>query len=91
MAIGIYFSGGDFSTDKYDEGIRKLQEAGAAAPKGRLYHVALETDGQINVFDIWESQEAFDAFGETLMPILGSLGANPGTPMAAEVHNVIEG
>lgn len=91
MAIGIYFTGGDFPADAYDEGVRKLQEAGAGAPDGRLYHVALETDGQISVFDVWESQEAFDAFGETLMPIMEGLGANPGTPMVAQVRNVIEG
>jgi hypothetical protein len=53
--------------------------------------VALETDGEVNVFDVWESQEAFDAFGATLMPILGELGVEPGTPMIAPVRNIIEG
>ena len=31
-------------------------------------------DGKIAVFDVWDSQEAFDAFGATLMPILTELG-----------------
>jgi quinol monooxygenase YgiN len=91
MAIGIYFTHGKFSVDKYDEAIAQLEAAGAGAPAGRTYHVALETDGEINVFDVWESQEAFDAFGATLMPILTELGVDPGTPMVAPVHNVIEG
>ena len=61
------------------------------APKGRSHHVALESNGEIQVFDIWESQEDLDAFGKTLIPILAELGVDPGQPMAARVHNVIEG
>ena len=82
---------GSFPAEKYDQAVRRLEDAGAGAPEGRTFHVALETNGEINVFDIWESQEAFDAFGATLMPILTELGVNPGTPMVATVHNVIEG
>ena len=91
MAIGIYFAEGHFPAEKYDQVLRRLEEAGAGAPQGRSFHVALETNGEISVFDIWESQGAFDAFGATLMPILTELGVNPGTPMVATVHNVIEG
>jgi hypothetical protein len=91
MAIGIYFGQGSFPAAKYDEAIGRLEAAGAGAPQGRTYHVALETDGKINVFDIWESQEAFDAFGQTLMPILTELGVDPGAPMPARVHNIIQG
>jgi hypothetical protein len=91
MAIGLYFAEGQFPAEKYDQAIRRLEDAGAGAPEGRTFHVALETNGEINVFDIWESQEAFEAFGATLIPILTELGVNPGTPMVAAVHNVIEG
>jgi hypothetical protein len=91
MAIGIYFGQGDFPADKYDEAIGRLEAAGAGAPDGRSYHVALEVDGKINVFDVWESQEAFDAFGATLLPILTELGVDPGAPVAMTVHNVIVG
>jgi hypothetical protein len=91
MAIGMYFGEGDFPPDKYDEAIGRLEAAGAAAPDGRSYHVALEVDGKINVFDVWESQEAFDAFGATLMPILTELGVDPGAPAVMAVHNVIVG
>ena len=30
------------------------------------------------VFDVWTSQEAFDRFAKTLMPILQQLGVDPG-------------
>ena len=80
-----------FTAAKYDEAISQLEAAGAGAPAGRLYHVALETDGQIQVFDVWDSQESFDAFGETLVPIMTALGVDPGQPMVSKVHNLIQG
>jgi hypothetical protein len=43
------------------------------------------------VFDVWESEESFDAFGQTLMPILAELGIDPGQPQVSEVHNIIQG
>jgi hypothetical protein len=91
MALGFYFRADSFSPDKYDEAIKQLAAAGASAPEGRSHHIALEADGNIQVFDVWESQEAFDAFGATLIPILTGLGVDPGQPMVAPVHNVIEG
>ncbi len=72
-------------------GARALGAAGAGAPQGRSYHVAMEVDGKLNIFDVWESQAAFDAFGATLMPILTELGVDPGAPVTMPVHNVIVG
>jgi hypothetical protein len=91
MALGFYFRPTGFSKETYNEAIKQLDAAGAGAPEGRSLHVALEADGQIQVFDIWESQEAFEAFGPTLLPIMAGLGAEPGEPMVAQVHNVIKG
>src|SRR5213596_1400825 len=69
MAIGIYFAVQGMSAEKYDDVIKQLQDAGQGAPAGRTYHVAFEGENGLQVFDVWDSQEAFDAFGETLMPI----------------------
>jgi hypothetical protein len=91
MALGFYFRASSFSPDNYDEAIKQLDAAGGGAPEGRSLHVALLADGNIQVFDVWESQEAFEAFGATLIPILTALGVDPGEPMVAPVHNVIEG
>ncbi len=91
MALGFYFTHGGFTPDKYDAVIKQLAEAGAGAPKGRSLHVALESDGAIQVFDTWESQEEFDAFGKTLLPILAGVGVELNEPMVARVHNVIQG
>ena len=91
MALGIYFVHEGFTPEKYKQTISQLEAAGAGSPKGRSYHAALESNGQIQVFDIWESQEDFDAFGKTLMPILDGLGVELREPMVATVHNIITG
>jgi hypothetical protein len=92
MAIGMYFNPQSFTKDRYDEAIRRLEQAGAGSPPGRTYHFAFTgEDGGIAVFDVWESREAFEKFGETLVPIMAELGADPGEPTVAEIHNVIVG
>jgi len=91
MALGFYFTPSSFSPETYDETIKRLEAAGAGAPAGRLYHVALEAEGQIQVFDVWDSQESFEAFGATLLPIMAAVGADPGEPMVSPVHNIIKG
>jgi hypothetical protein len=91
MALGFYFTPSGFTPEIYDDTVARLETAGAGAPAGRLYHVALESDGLIQVFDVWESQESFEAFGATLLPIMGALGVDPGQPMVAPVRNVIMG
>ena len=91
MALGFYFTPASFTPEKYDEALSRLEAAGAGAPAGRLYHCALESDGLIQVFDVWDSQESFEAFGATLLPIMGALGADPGQPHVSPVHNIIKG
>jgi hypothetical protein len=76
------------STGQYDDCIRMLEEAGAGHPP-ILYHACYEGDGGLNVFDVWESKEAFESFGPTLMPILQKLGINPGEPAISQIHNAI--
>jgi hypothetical protein len=89
ITLGIYFVHVGFTPEKYDEAIKKLEAAGAGSPKGRSNHFALESDGAIQVFDIWDSHEEFEAFGQTLVPILAELGVELTEPSVATVYNSI--
>lgn len=90
MAIAIYFNPvRPMSAATYDECMRMLDAAGAAAPKGRSYHSAFGPPEALMVFDVWDSAEDFEAFGSTLMPILAELGVDVGEPMIMPVHNVV--
>ncbi len=92
MAIGVYFPFPSMSAENMnDEGVRRLAEAGLGAPSGRLYHVAFEAGSGVHVFDVWDSQESFDAFGRTLMPIMNDLGVDAGEPQISQVRNIIQG
>jgi hypothetical protein len=56
-----------------------------------MYHCSFKAGEGLHVFDVWDSQESFDAFGQTLMPILAEVGIDPGKPEIAEVYKIIEG
>ena len=88
MALAFYFAP-KMSTQQYDECITRLQKAGARHPLGRLYHAAFGSPEGVAVFDVWTSQAAFDAFGQTLMPILQQIGVVFGPPAVMPVHSVI--
>src|SRR5437773_74893 len=89
MAIGVYFSPEKMSTAQYDDIMKRLDAAGAAAPKGRSYHSAFGPPDNLMVFDVWDSQADVDAFMPTLMPILNAVGVDPGTPDVMPIHNVV--
>ena len=91
MAVGYYFSPQGMGADKYDEIQRRLEEAGAGNPPGRSYHVTFGEENGLSVFDVWDSTEQFDKFGETLMPILQEVGVDVGKPEVVPIHNVIIG
>jgi hypothetical protein len=91
MAITAGFTPQSMDSSQYDEIIRRLEAAGVGAPAGRLHHVCYGEGSNLRVLDIWESEEALRTFGETLMPILQSVGVDPGQPEINAVHNTIAG
>jgi hypothetical protein len=91
MAISIYVNPASLTAAQYDDIGGRLDAAGAGKPAGRLYHACFGSGDKLQVFEIWESQQASDKFRETLMPILQEVGLDPGQPMAEPVHNLIQG
>jgi quinol monooxygenase YgiN len=90
MAIGFFFEVPQTGREQYDEVMEKL---GPHAP-GRLYHVAgpsRDSDAWM-VFDLWESQEAFEAFlSERLLPVARQVGFFSELPRSFTLYKVIEG
>ena len=91
MATTVIVTPRSMDARQYDEVIKRLANAGASTPAERLYHVCFGTGSSLRVVDVWESQEAFNAFGQTLLPILEQVGIDPGQPEFVEVHNIIQG
>ena len=91
MAIVFKFKHVGFTESKYHEAIKKLQEAGEGNPKGRSYHVCYGDKNEVDILDIWDSMEDFEAFGKTLIPILTSLGVKLKQPDVQEVFGIEKG
>ena len=92
MAISIYVNPASLTAAQYDDIGGRLDAAGAGKPAGRLYHACFGSGDKLQVFEIWESQQASDKFRETLlMPILQEIGLDPGQLMVEPVHNLIQG
>ena len=89
MAIAVLFTPPAMSAEQYDEAVRHLDAAGAGTPAGRVYHVCFGPADKMQIFDLWDSQENFDAFSRTLLPILEEIGLNSAEPDVFEVHNIM--
>jgi hypothetical protein len=77
--IAIYITTENLTAALHAEGRKRLREAGAPEDAMKLHSVFGE-EGKLQVFDIWESQEAFDAFLGYLRPVLEELGINLSGP-----------
>ena len=89
MSITVIFPPTNMTNEKYDEVIRRLEAAGVGTPSGRQYHTCFGASGHLGVVDVWESAEQFEAFGETLMPILEEVGIEASEPQISETYNII--
>jgi len=92
MSIVVRFSPTSLTSEKYDDSLRRLEEAeGAFPPDGLDYHVCFGSEGNLRVSEIWDSREQLEAFGERLMPLLAEAGIEfSGEPEIFEVHNIIK-
>jgi len=91
MAVVLRFTTDGFTAAQYADVVRRLEEAGAGTPAGRLYHVCFGDQSNLRVSDIWDSKESFERFSETLQPILEKVGVPPGNIEFFDVHNIIVG
>ena len=91
MAHAILFNIPGMTQEIYDRTLGPIDEAGQDHIDSRSFHVAYETPDGLSVLDVWESMEAFEAFGQTLMPILAQAGINLDgvEPQICPVHNTI--
>lgn len=70
----------------YDQVWEGLRNAGQSNPAGLLHHAGAQQGNNFTVIDIWESTEAFNKFGETLIPIMNKLGIAQVQPVITPVH-----
>jgi hypothetical protein len=90
MSVLIRFAPASLTAQRYDESVRRLEQAGSWPPDGLDYHVCFGSEGNLKVSEIWDSREQLNAFGERLMPVLADVGIEPGEPELIEIHNIVK-
>ena len=90
MAVAAYFHPKGMTLEQIEEIHRRLDEAGDGGNPHRLHHSCFGPDGNLMVYDIWDSPESFEAFGAVLMPILAEVGVDPGEPAVMPVHKLLQ-
>ena len=81
MPVVAVFQVPGLTQEKYDQSVRgvtggkdRVESPSHWPVEGLLAHIAGQGESGFRVVDVWESEEAFARFGETLMPILQDLG-----------------
>ena len=75
MPVAVHICPDHMSRDDYKRAIEDLEKAGIHEPEGRLYHAAYGGD-QVQMFEVWRSQEDFDAHSDKLFATLQGAGVN---------------
>ena len=89
MAIGYIFNHPGGTQQQYDTALEQLNLA-ESPPEGLIFHAAGPTEDGWRVVEVWESQEAADAYFQgRLGQVLQNVGISPGQPDTFTVYKVI--
>ena len=95
MAILMIHDAPGGTQEQYEEVGTRLAQSGAFdslsdwPTEGILSHAAGPTDEGWRVVDVWDSEEAFQRFGERIGPVLQEVGL-PGEPKVFPLHNFVK-
>lgn len=89
MAIGVYFNT-KMTLEQYFDVHERLDAAGEGNNPHRLHHSCFGPDGELMVFDVWDSEEEFQKFGAALMPVLAEVGVDAGEPAVMPIHKIVQ-
>jgi hypothetical protein len=77
--IAVYIVTKNLTVEQHTKGRQRLRESGAPENAMKV-HSCFGEDGQLQVFDVWESEEAFDEFLKYLGPVMQELGIELAQP-----------
>jgi hypothetical protein len=87
MSIVVRYRPAGLRREQYDQVTSRLDSSGAWPPDGMDMHVLFGTEGDLRVSEIWDSEDKWRAFGETIGPVLQEVGIQiEGEPEVFEVH-----
>jgi hypothetical protein len=95
VPIVVVFQSPGFTQEAYEQSVpgvtggKSRVESPADWPvEGLLAHIAGQGENGFRVIDVWESEEAFQQFGEKLIPILKEIGVDA-EPEVYQAHTFV--
>ena len=95
MPVVAVFQSPSLTQEKYEQSVKKLSagKSRMESPddwpvEGLVAHIAGQAANGFRVVDVWESEEAFQRFGQALMPTLQELGVE-GEPEVYPTHTFV--
>jgi hypothetical protein len=78
------------TAEQYDELQRRVGTRSGTPIDGLISHFGILTDSGLRVVDLWETQDALEAFLPAVLPATKELGfpEPSGPPRLSDVHNV---
>ena len=73
------------TVEQYHAIDERLRAAVGGAIDGLKLHTCFREGDGLAIFDVWETQEAFEALGSKLTPIVEELGATMSPPQFVEM------
>ncbi|HTX08838.1 MAG TPA: hypothetical protein VME22_09515 [Solirubrobacteraceae bacterium] len=86
MAVAVHISAKNMSKSDYERIIGDLEASGLSQPAGRRFHAAYGDD-EVHVFEVWDSEEQFQAHGEHFFAALQGAGIDAGTVSLGSLHS----
>ncbi len=80
MPVVMRMEWAEATPEQYEQ-VRQVVGWERDVPRGAVFHVAFFNDAGLNVVDVWETAEDFQAFtDERLMPGIAQIGGIEGEP-----------
>jgi len=83
----IQFNFSGVTEKQYEQVNDELRRIGQFPPSGLIHHIASFEGKNCQVTELWESKDAFERFGRTLMPIVNKFGIPEAKPTVRTVYN----
>lgn len=89
MSSLVRFAPQSLTTAQYEEVKASVAGSVGFPPEGMEMHICFGEEGARRVTEIWSSMEAFEAFGEHLMPAMSAAGIPTSEPEILPVQRMI--
>ena len=87
MPVAVHICPDHMSKQDYERVIAELKASGGEEPEGRRFHAAYGDENNLRLFEVWDSQEQFEAHRGDLFVTLQGVGLGGGDVTIHPLHS----